>query len=49
YFENEQDIFAAAWQLWQSVKLPKLAIRLLGITVTGLDPKQYENIDLPLG
>ena len=48
YFEGEQAIYTAAWQLWQEVKLTKLAIRLLGITVTGLDPKQYENIDLPL-
>ncbi|MFR7698973.1 MAG: DNA polymerase IV, partial [Lacticaseibacillus paracasei] len=40
--------FDAAWQLWGSVAMSNLAIRLLGITVTGLDPKQYENLDLPL-
>ncbi|MFD1485775.1 DNA polymerase IV [Lacticaseibacillus baoqingensis] len=48
YIEGETAIFQAAWQLWQQSHPAELAIRLLGITVTGLDPQQFENIDLPL-
>ncbi len=48
YLNSEADIFAQAWQLWQQVRGATIAIRLLGITVTNLDPQQFENLDLPL-
>lgn len=48
YYRSAKSILDAAWQLWvQDTKQPA-QIRLLGITVTGLDPQQYENIDLPI-
>ncbi|KRO17972.1 DNA polymerase IV [Lacticaseibacillus saniviri JCM 17471 = DSM 24301] len=48
YIQDEATILAAAQELWQQEKPSELLIRLLGITVTNLDPIQYENIDLNL-
>ncbi|WP_125705336.1 DNA polymerase IV [Lacticaseibacillus daqingensis] len=48
YVQGATAIFQAAWQLWQGLTPKPEAIRLLGITATGLDPQQYENIDLKL-
>ncbi|WP_179395974.1 DNA polymerase IV [Lacticaseibacillus absianus] len=48
YVAGEAALYALAWQLWQSLPVKPEAVRLLGITATGLDPQQYENIDLKL-
>lgn len=48
YFNGRDAIYQAALALWQEVPVKPKAVRLLGITMTALDPQQYENIDLPL-
>jgi DNA polymerase-4 len=48
FINQADDIFNVAWQLWQQIKPQEIAIRLLGITVTGLEAQQFENLDLPL-
>ncbi|WP_262315492.1 DNA polymerase IV [Lacticaseibacillus parakribbianus] len=48
YFQGATAIAAAAWQLWQGLDHRPEQVRLLGITLTALDPQQYENIDLQL-
>ncbi|MDZ7834290.1 MAG: DNA polymerase IV [Alkalibacterium sp.] len=47
YIENEEELFQIAVSIWEEESLD-LSIRLLGITVTGLDSVVYENIPLPL-
>jgi len=48
YVRYQAAILAAAKNLWAQVKPDELAIRLLGITVTNLDPLAFENVDLDL-
>lgn len=48
FVQGQAELFAIAWQLWEVVRPQELAIRLLGITVTGLEPQQFENLTLPL-
>ena len=47
YIENEEELFHIAVSIWEEESLD-LNVRLLGITVTGLDSIIYENIPLPL-
>ncbi|MGY3778270.1 DNA polymerase IV [Isobaculum melis] len=48
YLKNEADILFYADELWSEVQGLEKEIRLLGITVTNLDPLSFENIQLPL-
>lgn len=48
YVSDAEKILTLAWQLWQALPVQPASVRLLGITVTGLEPKQFENLDLPL-
>ncbi|MFD1464754.1 DNA polymerase IV [Lapidilactobacillus mulanensis] len=48
YVVSAEQIFQIAWQLWLTHGNLSNGIRLLGITVTELDPRSFENIDLPL-
>lgn len=48
YIEGKDQIFSQASLIWEDVQGVEQGIRLLGITITNLDPKDYENILLPL-
>lgn len=48
YTKTSEEIFFHAQSLWEEVGTLEKGIRLLGITVTGLDPQSFENIVLPL-
>ena len=48
HFSQAKDIFRHAWELWLEHGAIERQVRLLGITVTQLDPIHYENIQLPL-
>ena len=48
HFSQAEDIFRHAWELWLDNGTIERHVRLLGITVTQLDPIHYENIQLPL-
>lgn len=48
YIAKKEDIFSQASLIWEEVLGVEKGIRLLGITVTSLDPLAYENISLPL-
>ncbi|CZQ83048.1 dna polymerase type-y hhh motif [Trichococcus palustris] len=48
YIENAEAIFNKAWDLWEEHGMIEREVRLLGITITQLDPIHYENIQLPL-
>lgn len=48
YLKNADDIYYYAKELFESVADAKIGIRLLGITLTNLDPLTYENLPLPL-
>ena len=48
YVKNGEEIFFHAQNLWDEIGILDRGIRLLGITVTNLDPVAYENIVLPL-
>lgn len=47
YIEDEEELFHIAVSIWEEESL-ELNVRLLGITVTGLDSIVFENIPLPL-
>ncbi|WP_423189736.1 DNA polymerase IV [Alkalibacterium sp. f15] len=47
YIEDEEELFRVAVSIWEEESLD-LSVRLLGITVTGLDSIVFENIPLPL-
>ncbi|OJF95774.1 DNA polymerase IV [Alkalibacterium sp. 20] len=47
YIEDEEELFRVAVSIWEEESLD-LSVRLLGITVTGLDSIIFENIPLPL-
>ncbi len=46
YIENEEELFSVVYNLWQDVESIDEGIRLLGVTMTNLDPISYENIPL---
>lgn len=48
YLSTQEEIFFQAQTLWDEFGEVERKIRLLGITVTSLDPMTYENISLPL-
>ena len=48
HFSQAEDIFQHAWELWLDHGTIERHVRLLGITITQLDPIHYENIQLPL-
>lgn len=48
YLDDQEAIFFHAKQIWETFDLLERGIRLLGITVTNLDSKNYELIKLPL-
>ncbi|MEK6190122.1 MAG: DNA polymerase IV [Carnobacterium alterfunditum] len=48
YVKDGEEIFFHAQNLWDEIGIMDRGIRLLGITVTNLDPLSYENIVLPL-
>ena len=48
HFSQAKDIFQHAWDLWLDHGTIERHVRLLGITITQLDPIHYENIQLPL-
>lgn len=48
YIEDTAELFSIVYQLWQDIGNPERGIRLLGVTMTSLDPIYYENIPLPL-
>ncbi|MDH6364791.1 DNA polymerase-4 [Enterococcus sp. PF1-24] len=48
YLYQKEKIFSEASLIWEEVLGLEKGIRLLGITVTNLDPLTYENITLPL-
>ncbi|AOA00290.1 DNA polymerase IV [Carnobacterium divergens] len=48
YVKDSEEIYFHALNLWEDVGLIGKEIRLLGITVTNLDPLTFENIVLPL-
>lgn len=48
YIVEKEDLFYQASLIWEEVGGLEHGIRLLGITLTTLDPLTYENITLPL-
>ncbi|MHC5248849.1 DNA polymerase IV [Enterococcus sp. LJL90] len=48
YLHEKEAIFAEASLIWEEVQGLEKGIRLLGVTITNLDPMTYENITLPL-
>ena len=45
---RKEEIFSVASVLFEEENQVDRGIRLLGVTVTGLNPLTYENIELPL-
>lgn len=48
YIKNEDELFGLVYNLWQEMGDVERGIRLLGVTMTNLDPVYFENIPLPL-
>lgn len=48
YIDDDETIYFYVKQIWDTFDLLERGIRLLGITVTNLESKQYELIKLPL-
>ncbi|WP_056957040.1 DNA polymerase IV [Lacticaseibacillus pantheris] len=48
YFVDADDILDAAWTLYNEETDTSASLRLVGITITGLVPLTFENVDLPL-
>lgn len=48
YIQNDDELFSVVYGLWQEVGEAERGIRLLGVTMTNLDPVTFENIPLPL-
>ena len=48
YIRYKEDIFSQITLIWENLASSDKGIRLLGITLTNLDPVTYENIVLPL-
>ena len=48
YIEKKEDLFSQASLIWEEIGGVEKGIRLVGITLTNLDPIAFENIVLPL-
>ena len=48
YIENAAELFTIVYKLWQATGEVEKGVRLLGVTMTNLDPVYFENIPLPL-
>lgn len=49
HFENEPTLLMyEAKQIFETLELPEISVRLLGLTMTSLAPLEFENIRLPL-
>lgn len=48
YLSNENDVFFYVQNMWYEIGKIEKEVRLLGVTVTNLDPIAFENIILPL-
>lgn len=48
YIEKKEEMFSQASLIWEEIGGVEKGIRLVGITLTNLDPVAYENIVLPL-
>jgi len=48
YIEDEDELFSIVYNLWQENNEVERGVRLLGVTITNLDPVYFENIPLPL-
>lgn len=48
YIKDENEIFFHAQNIWDEIGELNRKVRLLGVTLTTLDPLTYENIELPL-
>ena len=48
YLHTKEAIFSQSSTIWEEILGIEKGIRLLGITLTNLDPITYENIRLPL-
>ena len=48
YVRDGEEIFFHAQNIWDEIGIIGRGVRLLGITITNLDPLSYENIVLPL-
>ncbi len=48
YVRDKEELFFQAQNLWYEIGMIEKGVRLLGVTVTGLDPLTFENIVLPL-
>ncbi|MFR3046768.1 MAG: DNA polymerase IV, partial [Enterococcus faecium] len=48
YIYKKEALFYQASLIWEEILGVEKVIRLLGITLTNLDPMTYENIVLPL-
>lgn len=48
YLQDKDRIYFYGHELWEEVGDLSQGVRLLGLTVTNLDPLHYENISLPL-
>lgn len=48
YIKDDTQLFTIAQDIWDEIGMLEKGIRLLGITITALDPLLYENIELPL-
>jgi len=48
YINTEEELFSVVYGLWQEVEDVERGVRLLGVTMTNLDPVYFENIPLPL-
>lgn len=48
YIEDADELFSIVYSLWQEHNEVDRGVRLLGVTITNLDPVYFENIPLPL-
>lgn len=46
YIENQEELYNNVYSLWREIEGVEEGIRLLGVTMTNLDPIDYENIPL---
>ncbi len=48
YLQDAEELFFHTQNIWDEIGNLQKGVRLLGITVTTLDPLSFENIVLPL-
>lgn len=48
YIETVDELFSIVYNLWNETAEVEKGVRLLGVTMTNLDPVYFENIPLPL-